>query len=64
MIQFYVKTHRQTGLKYFGKTTTNDASKYKGSGKRWRYHIAKHGYDVDTEIVGIFEDEETAQRDG
>lgn len=54
-IFLYVKTHRITGLKYFGKTTNDDPYSYKGSGKHWRRHIAKHGYDVDTEIVGAFD---------
>jgi hypothetical protein len=46
----YKKTHRTTGLQYLGKTIQNPF-KYKGSGKRWGYHIKKHGYDVDTEIL-------------
>lgn len=52
----YVKTHNVTGLKYFGKTISNDPHKYKGSGIRWLNHIRKHGYDVSTEIVGLFTD--------
>lgn len=55
MITLYVKTHRQTGLKYFGKTTRDDPYRYKGSGTYWKLHIKKHGYDVETEIVGAFE---------
>jgi hypothetical protein len=51
----YVKTHNITGLKYFGKTT-KDPYKYKGSGVHWINHIKKHGYDVSTEIIGVFED--------
>lgn len=51
----YVKTHNVTGLKYFGKTT-KDPKKYRGSGKYWLRHIAKHGNDVTTEIVGYFVD--------
>ena len=46
----YKKTHRTTGLQYLGKTV-QDPFKYKGSGKRWGYHIKKHGYNVDTEIL-------------
>ena len=55
MITLYVKTHRQTGLKYFGKTTCDDPYRYNGSGTYWKLHIKKHGYDVETEIVGAFE---------
>ena len=47
----YKKTHNITGLKYLGKTTSKDPHHYKGSGKHWRYHIKKHGYDVTTEIL-------------
>jgi hypothetical protein len=53
----YVKTHNVTGLKYFGKTTSNRKS-YKGSGHYWTRHIKKHGYDVTTEILGYFTDPE------
>ena len=52
----YIKTHNTTGLKYFGKTTSN-RQRYRGSGKYWISHIKKHGYDVTTEIVGYFTDE-------
>lgn len=55
MIYLYVKTHNQTGLKYFGKTTKKDPHKYKGSGKYWSKHLNVHGNDVCTEIVGIFQ---------
>ena len=55
-ITLYIKTHNITGLKYFGKTN-QDPYKYKGSGKYWVCHLKKHGYDVSTEIVGVFTDE-------
>lgn len=54
MIYLYIKTHNKTGLKYLGKTI-QDPFKYKGSGKRWKSHIKKHGNDVTTKIVGEFE---------
>ena len=50
MIYLYLKTHNKTGLKYLGKTTL-DPFVYKGSGVYWKRHIAKHGYDVTTEIL-------------
>lgn len=49
-ITLYKKTHKKTGLKYLGKTV-RDPYEYQGSGKRWSRHIAKHGYDVDTEVL-------------
>lgn len=56
MIHLYVKTHNETGMKYFGKTI-RDPFKYKGSGLYWSRHIKKHGNNVSTEIIGSFEDE-------
>lgn len=38
----YIKQHSITGLKYFGKTTSNPY-KYSGSGTHWKRHIKKHG---------------------
>jgi len=38
----YIKQHKITGLKYFGKTTKNPLL-YLGSGKHWKRHIKKHG---------------------
>jgi len=51
MIYLYLKTHNKTGLKYLGKTISDDPYSYPGSGKIWRRHIEKHGYDVTTEIL-------------
>ncbi len=53
----YVKTHNDTGLKYFGKTTMKDPVKYAGSGVRWRRHLKVNGYNVSTEVIGLFLDE-------
>lgn len=49
-IYLYIKTHRITGMRYFGKTK-DDPYKYKGSGKYWKRHISTHGYDCETEII-------------
>lgn len=38
----YIKEHKITKLKYFGKTTKNPI-KYNGSGVRWNRHINKYG---------------------
>jgi hypothetical protein len=51
VIYLYLKTHNKTGLKYLGKTVANDPHSYQGSGKVWRRHIKKHGYDVTTKIL-------------
>jgi len=56
MIYLYIKTHRTTGLKYLGKTSRLDPYFYPGSGKRWRAHLDKHGYEFDTEILLESED--------
>ena len=46
----YIKTHKNTGLKYLGKTT-KDPFKYKGSGKDWKPHLDKYGNNHSTEIL-------------
>lgn len=46
----YLKTHIKTNLKYLGQTTQNP-SKYKGSGLYWSTHLEKHGNHVITEIL-------------
>lgn len=51
MHTIYLKTHNVTGLKYLGYTRQSDPHKYQGSGKRWKKHIKKHGYDVTTEVI-------------
>lgn len=51
MIHLYVKTHNDTGLKYLGKTVSQNPEEYQGSGVRWKNHIKKHGYNVSTEIL-------------
>lgn len=56
-IYLYVKTHKKTGLKYFGKTTRKDVHNYSGSGLRWKRHLEKHGHDYNTEIIGEFDNE-------
>ena len=50
----YIKTHNRTGLKYFGKTINKDVEKYHGSGKHWKNHIKKHGYNCRTKVIGKF----------
>lgn len=58
----YVKKHKITGLKYFGKTISCDPHKYKGSGTRWIRHLNKHGYDhVETIWTQLFESKEELQ---
>ena len=56
MITLYIKTHKITGLKYFGKTTKQDVESYLGSGIYWRKHLQKYGREMDTKVIGIFAD--------
>jgi hypothetical protein len=52
----YIKRHKITGLKYFGKTR-KDPYSYLGSGKYWIRHIKLHGKEfVETEQVWSFDD--------
>ena len=55
-VHLYVKTHRMTGLKYFGRTV-EDPYSYLGSGAYWIRHIARYGNDVSTRVIGTFTDE-------
>lgn len=54
----YIKQHRITKLKYFGKTTQLNPEKYKGSGTRWLNHLKKHGNRVDTLCLWEFDIED------
>lgn len=49
----YVKQHKKTKLKYFGKTIRNPYT-YKGSGLYWRRHIKQHGA-ADVETIEVWE---------
>jgi hypothetical protein len=51
MIYLYLKIHNKTGMKYLGKTVSNNPEYYTGSGKLWKRHISKYGYDVKTVIL-------------
>jgi hypothetical protein len=51
----YIKRHKITGLKYFGKTTLSNPFKYKGSGTSWRNHISQHGNKIETLWVQKFD---------
>jgi hypothetical protein len=64
MHYLYVKTHNKTGLKYLGKTKSKDPFKYRGSGKYWKRHINKHGYDVTTQILLVTENKEELKQTG
>lgn len=64
MIYLYLKTHNKTGYKYLGKTISKDPYKYIGSGKLWKRHISKHGYDVKTEILLATDDKEELKETG
>lgn len=50
MYYLYHKVHNITGLNYLGHTK-RDPNRYQGSGKYWKRHIEKHGYDVTTKIL-------------
>lgn len=63
MMYLYLKTHNKTGLKYLGKTE-QDPFKYNGSGKYWKKHLKKHGYDIDTQILLQTEDAEEIKKAG
>ena len=54
-----VMQHNVTGLKYFCKTAQLHWLKYyKGSGKYWKRHRAKHGNDISVGVLGIYYDKD------
>lgn len=57
----YIKQHRRTSLKYFGKTSI-DPYHYSGSGWHWSNHLRKHGNDVITLRVWEFDDIKECKR--
>jgi hypothetical protein len=50
-IYLYKKTHKDTGLKYLGKTIAKDPYAYPGSGIYWTRHLEKNGNNIETEIL-------------
>jgi hypothetical protein len=58
MIYIYVKIHKLTGLKYFGKTTKDSYETYLGSGLVWKRHLKKYGKDIKTFLIKTFEETE------
>ncbi len=54
MTKLYIKASDQ-GLQYFGKTIQNP-HKYKGSGRYWTAHLKKHNPEVQTIVIGEYED--------
>jgi hypothetical protein len=53
----YIKRHRLTGLKYFGKTV-RDPIYFIGSGRYWKKHIKIHSHDIETIWCELFTDRE------
>ena len=51
MFRLMIKTHNITGLKYLCKTEREDWQQYLGSGKRWLYHLNKHGENISTTLL-------------
>jgi hypothetical protein len=63
MYYLYIKIHKETGLKYLGKTCQNPFS-YKGSGIRWSNHLKKYGNNVETIILFESENKEDIREKG
>lgn len=56
-----LKQHNKTKLKYLCKCSTNNIKycySYCGSGKYWKRHLKKHGKDITTTILGIYDTNE------
>ncbi len=54
----YIKQHNVTGLKYFGMTRSRDPIKYSGSGQYWKLHLKKHGNNISTLWLQLFDDQQ------
>ena len=54
----YIKRHKDTGLKYFGKTAKKNPYEYAGSGKYWLKHLKKHSNNVENVWVEYFTDKD------
>jgi hypothetical protein len=59
-----IKTHNKTGLKYLCQTKRKNPFKYIGSGVKWKKHLDKHGREITTEIIGIYETKEELKKMG
>ena len=59
----YIKQHKTTGLLYFGKSSRSidEMLNYSGSGTYWKYHLNKHGYQIDTIWHMQFEDKNSCE---
>lgn len=48
-----IKTHNITGLKYlcYTRSEGKEYDNYKGSGKKWKYHLKKYGDNITTQLI-------------
>ena len=53
-----LKTHLITGLNYLCYTTKGNPYKYKGSGKRWKNHLKRHGNKIGNYVIGVYNTED------
>ena len=63
-IYLLLKTHKDTKLKYLCKHCGTEEScfTYTGSGVYWKNHLKKHGNNIETIIVDVFDDIESFKR--
>lgn len=59
-----LKTHNVTGLKYLCKTSCQNPITYSGSGKVWKRHLRKHGWNFKTEILAECKTKEELKQQG
>jgi hypothetical protein len=64
MYYLMIKRHNKTGLKYLCQTRRKDPYLYPGSGKYWKLHLEKHGYDITTEVIGQYQTKEELREAG
>ena len=59
MVALYILEHKETKLKYFGKTSkyfsNEEIMRYGGSGVYWNRHLKKYGKNISVKIYGIYD---------
>lgn len=63
MYSIYLKEHNRTALKYLG-FTKQDPHEYRGSGKYWKSHCSKYGWDISTTVLFQSADKSEIERQG
>ena len=64
MNYLYLKKHSDTKKLYLGWTQRDDYDHYHGSGVYWLKHLKKHGAEIETVLLGSYDDIEDLKAEG